>query len=335
MEIQDRAGHSLGIGYYNNHTLIAVRLLSYYKTFDLRDRLATAYRRREAYYTDSIYRLIFSESDGLPGLIVDRYAGTLVLQILTAGMERMRQEILDALRELVRPERMLLKNDSSYRKLEGLETAVEWVYGDPVSEEIIEMDGLQFLVDYASGQKTGFFLDQRENRQKIAQHAHGNHMLDLFSYSGGWALYGAKAGMTDVTAVDSSSHALELVSKMATMNGFAVKTVETDVFEFLREQYALPQRYDLIALDPPWFCRSHRQLEGALKGYREINLRAMKLLAPGGVLFSCSCSQPVTAEIFEDTLRIAAADSGRTFILKELRLQPPDHPILLNFPESQ
>lgn len=160
-------------------------------------------------------------------------------------------------------------------------------------------------------------------------------MLDLFSYSGGWSLYGGRAGISGILAVDSSSQALNLAKRMAALNQLNIETLEADVFELLPELYKRPDRYDVIVLDPPAFCRSHRQLEGALKGYREINLRAMKLLAPGGVLFSCSCSQPVTAELFEDMLRVAAADSGRTFLLKELRLQPPDHPMLLNFPESQ
>jgi 23S rRNA (cytosine1962-C5)-methyltransferase len=332
--VQDSAGNFIATGYYNPHTLIAVRILSFHSTFSLQDRIRKAAHIRTQYYSEPLYRLIYGESDGLPGLIADRYGDTLVVQILTAGMEKMREQILHALIELIQPARILLRNDSSYRELEGLPLKVEWVHGEPLKQQQMESDGIRFVVDFESGQKTGLFLDQQNNRRRLSFYAHGQTMLDVFAYSGMWSLYGAKAGLRHITAVDSSEHALALIGQNADLNGYSITTVASDAFDFLKSQYNTPDRYDVIVLDPPAFCKSKRQLTQALKGYREINLRAMKLLQKEGVLFTCSCSQPVSAEIFEEVLRQAAADSGRAFILREMLLQPPDHPVLLHFPES-
>jgi 23S rRNA (cytosine1962-C5)-methyltransferase len=334
VEIHDEQGHRIATGYVNPHTLIAVRILSYHQEFDLHSRVAKALDLRRQHYKNLTYRWIYGESDGLPGLIVDRYSQTLVAQILTAGMEKVRNEIITSLVEFGSPSRILLRNDSSYRELEGLPQKVEWVYGDPVDNEIIELDDLKFEVNYTEGQKTGFFLDQQTNRQRFSKYAHGERMLDVFSYSGGWSLYGAKAGLKNITAVDSSADALKSAAHNAELNNFKLKCIEQDAFQFLREAYSSKDRYDVIVLDPPAFCKSKRQLPEAVRGYREINVRAMKLLERDGVLFTCSCSQPVTPEIFVDILRQAAADSGRTFRMLELLLHPLDHPVLLQFPES-
>lgn len=333
VDIKDPAGHFLGFGYYNPNTLIAVRILSMHSTFDLEEQIRISCQRRQQ---DSVplHRLVYSESDALPGLIVDRYYGTLVVQILTAGMEAFRDRIVSALIETIHPERILLRNDSSYRQLEGLPLQVEWIYGDPLNHQILEVDGMKFLVNFEKGQKTGFFLDQQQNRRRLAAYAHGNSMLDAFCYTGSWALYAARAGMKNLTAVDSSAEALALAGKNAELNGYSTITIADDVFEFLRKQYSGPERYDMIVLDPPAFCKSRRHLDQALRGYLDINLHAMKLLNKDGVLFTFSCSQAVTSEIFLDMLRSAAASSGRAFVLREALSQSPDHPILLNFPES-
>ena len=334
VRVQDREGHFVGTGYYNPHTLIAIRILAAHSEFDLKDRVQKALDHRQRFYKQPLYRLIYSESDGLPGLIVDRYLDTLVAQILTAGMERMRMEIVSTLIEVVKPKRILLRNDSPYRTLEGLPLTTEWILGDPLGQEIVEMDGLKFEVNYEQGQKTGFFLDQQRNRNELVRFNQGKTMLDAFCYSGAWALYGAKSGFLEITAVDSSQDALAAVRRNSLLNGFAIETIAEDVFEFLRNQYNNPKRYDLIVLDPPAFCKSKRHLLQSIKGYREINLRAMKLLNTGGVLITCSCSQPVTTELFLDILKEAAKNSGRSFHLREVPFQPPDHPVLLNFPES-
>lgn len=334
VSVRDREGNFVASGYYNPHTLIAVRILTFHGPFNLVERLEQATRLRERAYPDGICRLVYGESDGLPGLIVDRYGDTLVAQFLTAGMERMREQVTGELIRLVQPKRILLRNDSPYRPLEGLPVEIHWIYGEPIEQEILAMDGLKFIVRYTTGQKTGFFLDQRENRRQIALYTGGESMLDAFCYTGSWALYGARAGFTRITAVDSSQDALMVAEENAHLNGFEIRPVESDVAEFMRRKYSTPERYDLIVLDPPAFCKSKKHLEQALKGYREINLRAMKLLNKGGVLMTCSCSQPLTPELFEEVLRKAAADSGRAFQLSEMRFQPPDHPVLLHFPES-
>jgi len=334
VEIRDDEGHRIATGYFNPHTLIAVRILSYHQEFDLRKRIADALEFRKQHYDTQVYRWVYGESDGLPGLIVDRYSQTLVVQILTAGMEKFRNEIIENLVELGSPDRILFRNDSSYRSLEGLSQGVEWVYGSPLNQEVIELDSLKFEVNYTEGQKTGFFLDQQTNRRRLCKYAHGERMLDVFSYSGGWSIYGAQAGLREITAVDSSADALKSAARNAELNHFTLNCIEQDAFQFLRQAYSSNERYDVIVLDPPAFCKSKRQLVEAVRGYREINLRAMKLLNRDGLLFTCSCSQPVTPELFVDVLRQAAADSGRTFRLLELLLHPLDHPVLLHFPES-
>jgi 23S rRNA (cytosine1962-C5)-methyltransferase len=334
VEVQDQSGHYVATGYYNPSTLIAIRILTFHKTFDVAQRVQNAFSIRNKHYPDRVYRLIYSESDGLPGLIVDRYNETLVVQIQTAGMEGLREQVFSVLKDLLQPKRILLRNDSPYRKLEGLEKQVEWYYGSSLAEEWIEVDRLKFLVNYEQGQKTGFFLDQRENRKRLRHYGSADSMLDVFSFTGAWSIYGFAAGIQKVVAVDSSQEALRKAEQNSIANGYRITTIVADAPEFLRESSGSAERYDRIVLDPPAFCKSRSHLASATRAYREINLRAMKCLSPGGVLFSCSCSQPVTTEIFLKILHQAAVASGRRFFLRELLLQPPDHPILIGFPES-
>jgi 23S rRNA (cytosine1962-C5)-methyltransferase len=334
IEIRDSQGHRIALGYYNPHTLIAARILSYHREFDLADRITKAFEFRKKHYDQDVYRLVYGESDGLPGLIVDRYSQTLVAQILTAGMEHFRDQIIQSLVAIVAPDRILFRNDSSYRELEGLQQSIEWVYGTPADRDVIEVDGLKFEIQFTSGQKTGFFLDQQTNRQRLMKYAQGSSMLDVFSYSGAWSIYAAKAGLKEITVVDSSEEALNSVEVNSKLNQFEIKCLQEDAFQFLRKAYSSDQRYDMIVLDPPAFAKSKKHLVEAVKGYREINLRAMKLLNRDGMLITCSCSQPVTPDLFLDILRQAAADSGRNLHLRELLLHPLDHPVLLSFPES-
>jgi 23S rRNA (cytosine1962-C5)-methyltransferase len=335
VSVRDRSGYAIALGYYNPHTLIAIRILSFHQEFNLAEKIRIAADYRKEIYSENYYRVVYSESDGLPGLIVDRYDDILVAQILTAGMEKMRGQIINSLRHILEPAAILLRNDSSYRKLEGLECKVEWAYGEPQERKLVTIDGLKFVIDFVGGQKSGFFLDQQENRKRLQLYAKGTTMLDAFCYTGSWSMYGARAGFQNVTAVDSSKEALAITEENARLNQFPIRTILADVFDFLKEAYAdTSNRYDLIVLDPPAFCKSKRHLPEALKGYREINLRAMKLLNKGGILFTSSCSQPVDIGSFLEVLRHAAADSGRTFRIQEIRLHPPDHPVLLHFAES-
>jgi 23S rRNA (cytosine1962-C5)-methyltransferase len=334
IEIRDAQSHRIALGYYNPHTLISARILSFHHEFDLSERITKAFEYRKMHYDQDVYRLVYGESDGLPGLIVDRYSQTLVVQILTSGMERFREQIIQSLVAIVAPERILFRNDSPYRELEGLQQSTEWVYGTPADRDVIEVDGLKFEIQFTSGQKTGFFLDQQTNRRQLLNYAKGSNMLDIFSYSGAWSIYAAKAGMKDITVVDSSAEALNIAEVNAKLNNFEIKCLQEDAFQFLRKAYSSEKRYDMIVLDPPAFAKSKKHLAEAVKGYREINLRAMKLLNRDGILVTCSCSQTVTPDLFLDILRQAAADSGRNFHLRELLLHPLDHPVLLTFPES-
>ena len=334
VEIRDPQGHRIALGYYNPHTLIAARILSYHFEFNLHERITKAFEFRKKHYAEDIYRLVYGESDGLPGLIVDRYSETLVVQILTAGMERFRNEIIDSLIQITSPARILLRNDSSYRELEGLPKSNEWVHGTPVDSSIVEVDRLKFEVQFMEGQKTGFFLDQQTNRRRLREYAPGRSMLDVFSYSGAWSIYAAQAGVKEITVLDSSAEALKGARRNAELNNFEISCIQEDAFHFLRNAYSSEERYDLIVLDPPAFAKSKKYLIDAVKGYREINVRAMKLLNRDGMLVTCSCSQPLTPELFVDVLRQAAADSGRNFQFRELLMHPLDHPVLLSFPES-
>jgi 23S rRNA (cytosine1962-C5)-methyltransferase len=334
VEIQDRGGAYIATGYYNPRTLIAIRILTFYRSFNLKQRIDNAFAFRKKHYTDRIYRIIYSESDGIPGIVADRYNDTLVLQLLTAGVEKMKAELLDHLIRILSPARVLLRNDSPYRKLEGLDQNIEWVFGTPASEEILEMDGMRFWIEYETGQKTGFFLDQRENRKRLQHYGSADSLLDVYAYTGSWSLYGAAAGIEEIIAVDSSEHALQQIARNAELNHCTIRTIASDGAEYLRTMASGEQRFERIVLDPPAFCKSKRHLSAATRAYREINLRAMKCLKPGGLLFTCSCSQPVKPEIFLEIVRQAATASGRQFYLREFLLQPPDHPILVNFPES-
>jgi 23S rRNA (cytosine1962-C5)-methyltransferase len=334
VEIQDQSGRYLATGYYNPHTLIAIRVLAFHRHFDLPGRIQSAFQRRHQIYPDNVYRLIYSESDGLPGLIVDRYEQTLVVQILTAGMDLLKESLVAELLKVVQPERVLLRNDSPYRKLEGLSPEIQWIKGEVKPEEIIETDALKFVIDFEQGQKTGFFLDQRQNRKRLKEYGAAENMLDVFCYTGSWSLYGAAAGIKRITAVDSSEGALVQLQRNADLNDHDITAVAADGPEYLRSVASSSERFDRIVLDPPAFCKSKRHLAAALRAYREVNLRAMKSLSRNGILFTCSCSQPVTPEIFLNMLHQAAVASGRQFYLRDLLFQPPDHPILMGFPES-
>lgn len=278
-------------------------------------------------------RLVHGEGDGLPALVVDRYDQWLVVQFLSAAVESQRAVILDVLQEVATPAGILARNDASVRAREGLERSVELVHGEVPQEVAVNEHGVTYLAAPWTGQKTGAFLDQRENRVLLGAHARGR-ALDVFSYHGSFALHLARTAET-VTAVDASAAALERATANAARNGFGnIACVEADAFEFLRDAAARGDRYDVIALDPPALAKNRGSIEGALRGYKELNLRAMRLLAPGGILFTASCSYHVNKAMFLDVVRQAAADSGRSMILRALTGQPLDHPEVLTIPET-
>lgn len=278
-------------------------------------------------------RLVFGESDGLPGLIVDRYGSHLVVQTLAWGMNALQADIATILEELLSPDSILARNDPAVRSLEGLPREVLQLHGETPESLDYREGELTLAADLHRGQKTGAFLDQVENRLLAARLARGR-VLDVFCYTGGFAL--AAAGTADeIVGVESSGRALEAARGNAARNGITnVRFAEANAFDFLKQADRDHEQFDMVILDPPAFAKNKRELEAALRGYKEINLRAMKLLGPGGVLISCSCSYHLTEPMMDDVIAHAAADTHRRFRLRERRGQAPDHPVRVGFPES-
>jgi 23S rRNA (cytosine1962-C5)-methyltransferase len=322
--------------------LRAARLLSRkQETIDtvgfFRERLAAALAYRRRLYGDlNAVRLVHGEGDGLPGLVVDRYGEVLSVQFLTLGMEKRRELILLALRELFAPAAIVARNDVGVRELEGLPQQVELLYGELPPQVLIHEHGLRFRVDVTGGQKTGHFLDQKENHLALRGRVEGERVLDLFCYSGSWSVHAASFGAREVTGVDISTGALTLAAENAELNELqsACSFVRADVFDLLRDWGRTGERFGTVILDPPAFVKNKKKLPEAIRGYLTINRRAMELVAPGGYLFTCSCSHHLQREIFLDLLRQAAAQAGRNVRLLELRGQAFDHPVLLACPET-
>ena len=337
--VRDRGGHALGWALWSPRSEISLRLLDRDPDARIdatwwRARLGHALARRAPLRERAdAYRLVHGEGDGAPSLIVDRYDRWLVVQLLSAGLETFRTPIVDALRALAAPAGILARNDAAVRDREGLPRETTLLDGEVPREIQVQEHGVRYLAAPWDGQKTGAFLDQRENRALVGRVARGR-ALDCFSYHGSFALHLAR-NADRVTALDSSAHALRRARENAALNGMeTIEFVEANAFEFLRAEAQRGARYDTIVLDPPAFAKSRSALPAAMRGYKEINLRAMRLLSPGGMLFSASCSFHVGKALFLEMLESAAADSGRRIALRELRGQPLDHPEVLTIPES-
>jgi 23S rRNA (cytosine1962-C5)-methyltransferase len=339
VDVLDNAGRFLGRGFINPHSLIAVRLLTRaQEVIDscfFRRRIAAARSLRARLGFGDSFRAVFSEGDGLPGLIVDKYTDTLVVQSSTAGIDRMLNEILVALREEYAPETIVLRNDAPLREIEGLSRETRVAQGAISGPVTFEESGIKYRIDVIEGQKTGFFFDQRENRLALNGYVQGRRVLDCFCYVGAWALSAARFGATAVIGLDSSEKAIALAAENAAMNGLSVQFRKADVFEELRVLEKQRERFGCIILDPPAFVKSRAKVREALKGYKEINLRAMKLLEPGGALVTCSCSHHIDQELFREMLIDAAYSAGRQAKLLEMRSQARDHPALLAARETQ
>jgi 23S rRNA (cytosine1962-C5)-methyltransferase len=299
-----------------------------------RERIGRAVGRRGSLAgAATAYRLVHGEGDGLPSLVCDRYDRWLVVQLMSAGLEAFRPAIVDALRAATGAEGILARNDAALRSKEGLVRETVPLFGDVPREVEVEEHGVRYLAAPWTGQKTGAFLDQRENRALVGRVARGR-ALDCFSYHGSFALHLAR-GADTVLALDASAEALARARENAERNALTnIETVEANAFDFLRDRERDGTRYDTIVLDPPAFAKTRAALDAALRGYKEINLRAMRILAPGGLLFTASCSYHLTKPLFLEVLEAAAADSGRRVALRELRGQPLDHPELLTVPET-
>ena len=329
----------LGRGYYNPKSQISLRMLTRQKEnidaefVQNRVRAAAEYRMGLGLY--DVCRLVNAESDFLPALIVDKFGSALVMQVLSLGMEKLKDAVVDALMALPGVSSLYERSDVSVRTLEGLAQAKGFVRGDGETKIVILENGVKISVDIENGQKTGYFLDQRENRAALQPFVKGARVLDCFCHTGSFALHAAHYGAAEVTGVDISEEATNRAAGNAALNGFEnCNFVTANVFDYLREKQAEKALYDVIILDPPAFAKSHGAIKSATRGYKEINLRAMKLLRPHGFLITCSCSQHMTAELFNDMLLAAAIDSGRELRIIEKRGQAKDHPYLLAAPET-
>ena len=355
--LADVIGHKgayLGTGFYNSHSLIRCRLLSR----NANDRFDDAFWQRRVQYAwdyrkavmppEDLHccRVIFGEADGFPGLTVDRFGPVLVVQVLSLGMEHIQDRLLPILAQVLRRDGqdiagIYLRNDVALREKEGLTQSKGWfplpgeAQPDLTGANIVE-NGIRYRVDFINGQKTGFFLDQKYNRQAVARLSMGRTVLDCFTHTGSFALNAARGGAKHVTAVDVSEFAVRCAAENARLNGLdgVMECRAANVFDLLPELEKGPKVYDFIILDPPAFTKSRKTIESAMTGYKEINYRAMKLLPRGGILATCSCSHFMESENFEYMLKKAAKDANVRLREVEVRKQAPDHPILWNVPET-
>jgi len=340
VSVKSARGRMLGCAFYNPQSQISLRFVTFRDErvdadfFRARVRRAVAYRR--AFADMNSCRLVFAESDGLPALIVDSFGGVLSMQCLCLGMEKYRSVILDALVEEMRPQGIWQRDDVPVRELEGLPQQTGLLYGTVPDRVEMEENGVRFLVDVKNGQKTGFFLDQKENRAAIAPFVKGQRVLDCFTHTGSFALHAGHYGAAEVTGVDISEYACECAAENARLNGMDnVRFVAANAFDLLKEKQAAGEKYDVVILDPPAFTKTRNAVEPALRGYKEINLRAMKLLRDGGYLITCSCSQHILPPMFRRMVLEAANDTHSQLMQVEFRSQGRDHPILPALQETE
>jgi 23S rRNA (cytosine1962-C5)-methyltransferase len=342
-ELYDAAGGFIGVGHYNPHSLIAFRLVSRqredidaFEFFEGRIAAALA-TRQDRYLGLATFRAVYGESDFMPGLVVDKYGDYLSVQFLSAGMDCRREQIVASLRNIFKPLGIIARNDVSVRKLEGLEEKAELLWGDiPERVEMTE-NGLLFQVNLREGQKTGGFLDQKQNHLLLREICSGKSVLDCFCYTGGWAIHAAAFGAKSVVGIDISARAVGQASSHAKLNKVSdrVKFEECDAFERLRSLHQEGRRFGVAVMDPPAFVKSRKNIAEATKGYLTVNRRALELLEPGGYLITCSCSYHMGREAFRDMLIQAARLAKREVRLVETCSQAADHPVLLSFPESE
>ncbi len=350
VQIFSKSGLYLGSGVLNKTSKITVRLLSREKLDELQfnqqffdEKIQHALDLRLAYFTlDESFRLVFAEADFLPGLIVEHYRTVenktvLVVQFLALACEKFRKEILNALRSIVRPDGIYERSDASVREKEGLSSSTGWIGAESNTLITIRENNVLLQVDIAKGQKTGFFLDQKFNRKAAARLCKGKKVLDTFSHIGAFGLNAVMNGAKDVVCVDISSDAVHTITLNAGLNkaGTALKAVCADVFDFLKDEEKRGEKYDVIILDPPAFTKSAKDIKKAYGGYKEINLRAMKILNPGGILVTCSCSHFFDSSTFYSMIDHAATDAHRHVQILEKRFASPDHPVLSGYTKSE
>ncbi|HLW73692.1 MAG TPA: class I SAM-dependent rRNA methyltransferase [Gammaproteobacteria bacterium] len=339
VEIQAANGHAIGNGYVNPNSLIAARILSRDPEHPpgrslLVHRLNVALALRERLYPKPYYRLAFGESDGLPGLVVDRFGDVLVAQITTAGMERMKADIVAALEKVIGPRVILFRNDVGIRELEGLPLYVETALGTPPAAVTVEEHGLRFEVPLEGGQKTGWFFDQHDNRARLLRYVPGLRVLDVCSYVGAWGIQAAAHGAQAATCVDSSAAALEWVAKNAAANRVQVAVRQEDAFDALKALREAGEKFDVVVLDPPAFVKRRKDLPAGREAYRRLNQLAMQLLSRDSLLISCSCSHHMSGADLLIAIQSAARHLDRDAQVLEQGAQAPDHPVHPAIPET-
>lgn len=339
-ELRSSTDRPLGVLFVNPHALICGRLISRDPEHGmtpqrLTQRMELALSLRDKLFDQPYYRWVFGDSDGLSGLVVDRFGDTVVVQISTAGMELLKDAIIRAIQRLVHPEAIVLKNDGKMREVEGLSSYVEQVHGTVADTLTVIENGVRFEVPLAGGQKTGWFYDHRMNRQRLQHYARDKRVLDVFSYVGGWGVQAASAGAAQVTCVDSSSLAIDAVHHNAALNGLDnVDTLEGDAFDALKALAAEKERYDVVVLDPPALIPRRRDQKAGEQAYARLNQLGLRLLAKDGVLVSASCSMHLSQDKLLDIIRASGRKIDRFVQLLEQGHQAPDHPVIPGIPET-
>jgi 23S rRNA (cytosine1962-C5)-methyltransferase len=341
VDIENAQGKWLGLGYVNPNSLICARLVTRSRGIALDGsllvhRIKVALALRERLYAKPYYRLLFGEADGTPGVVVDRYGDYLVVQITTAGMELLKEALVEALIKVLKPAGIMMRNDGGVRELEGLTRYVELAYGEVPERVLVEEGGCRFEVSLSEGQKTGWFYDQTANRDQFMRYIEGKRVLDVCSYVGAWSVRAAKAGATSVTAVDVSAQALQQLEHNASMNqvGDKVKAVRGDAFQVLRDLRAEREHFDIVVLDPPAFIKRKKDLKEGTLAYRRLNEAALGLLERDGILVTASCSFHMQGDQLLRTVQQSARHGDRSLQLLQQGQQSPDHPIHPAIPET-
>ncbi len=342
VSIISHQGKCLGNGYINPHTLLCARLLTRNpaETIDVdffREKIQKALRQRSSWFKKPFYRLIYGESDGLPGVVVDRFGDYLVVQINTAGMENLKEIFLSSLQQEISPRGILWKNDSASRKLENLPLYVESAFGNFPEEITLEENGITFVISPHKGQKTGWFYDHRDNRQLLINFVSGRRVLDVFSYVGGWAIQAACFGAKEIWALDSSAAALKQLEHNAKLNKVEskIKTFEADAFTQLKHWHETGQQFDVVIIDPPAFIKKRKDHAEGLAAYKKLNGLAIQLLAKGGYLISASCSHHLTADELQECVLSGSLKSKKEIQILKRGHQGVDHPIHPAIPETE
>ncbi len=337
IECRDRTGRFIGTGIYNSRSQICWRRLSRDRVVldaaYLRDAVGRAVARRPA--GERVRRVIWSESDELPGVVVDQFEGTLVVQVQTLAMDQRLEELTAALQAVLKPEEIIFRHDGNLRRLEGLTQEIRTASGRAWEPRWVAIDGVEYWLDLPNAQKTGFYLDQREQHLRVASWVKGKRVLDTFCNQGAFALQAAKAGAAEVLGLDSSEEAIAQATRNAERNRLAARFAVANVFDYFNDPARREEKWDVIVLDPPPFAKSKSAMEGAVRGYKEINLRAMQHLVPGGLLATYTCSHHMQDADLRQVLAQAAADARRRVHVVEFAHQPLDHPVLVTMPESE